>query len=476
MSNIDFAYIISHGFAARMVLQTDLLKRLADVGFKVAIITTDKTDENLLEYSKSYNITLVEYNVQSTRWSGEYFNLRKYIFEDINQNPALLEKHIRGYQTTKGRSLLSHLKIRFYYFLYKFTKFIPQVKFFFEIYERFELKDPQAQQILEALDPRHIIATYPVSLMEGRLLSAANRREKTTTIIHLLSWDNITCKGRFPQLADYYISWGEIMTAELGEYYNIHSDLIYESGVPHFDIHHEVLGSKLFKELLKEKGLNPEVPYLFFAMSSPYFAPGEIEIVEWLAKQIIEDGFGTLNLIIRPHPQNVAGDMADITWIKRLRNLESCRVAIDWPRLSSSKLNWSMQSSDMNHLADILEGCSVSLNSGSTVIIDSLCHRKPVILTLFDANQDYPWWKSVRRVGEFKHLAKVINSGAVLVANDFSQLSDLITELLTYPDLNIGQRMALLEKECYSVDGTATENVISALREIYHITQPQKLE
>jgi hypothetical protein len=44
---IDIAYIVSHGFAARMVTQTNLLGLLVKEGKKVALICPDKNDENL---------------------------------------------------------------------------------------------------------------------------------------------------------------------------------------------------------------------------------------------------------------------------------------------------------------------------------------------------------------------------------------------------------------------------------------------
>jgi len=46
-TKIDICYIVSHGFAARMVLQTGLLKRLRAEGKSVALVTPDANDENL---------------------------------------------------------------------------------------------------------------------------------------------------------------------------------------------------------------------------------------------------------------------------------------------------------------------------------------------------------------------------------------------------------------------------------------------
>ena len=219
---VDIAYIISHGFAARMLLQTDLLGKLLQKGFKVAVITTYKNDQNLLNYARDQHIEIIEYNPQSSLWNGEYMRLRKYIFEDIRKNPALWDKHSRDLNIAKQRSsFFALLKIRMYYGLHLLINRLPFIRKLFAGFERRSLKDSVADDILKELNPQLLIATYPVNLTESRLLYAGNKVPDTRTVIHLLSWDNITCKGFFAQLADYYISWGNIMKQEFMEYYNV---------------------------------------------------------------------------------------------------------------------------------------------------------------------------------------------------------------------------------------------------------------
>ncbi len=362
-NKFDVAYIVSHGFAARMVLQTDLLVKLKQAGLKVALITPDKADQNLVENVAKSGIEIIEYKPSSTLWNSEYIRLRKYLFEDIKKNAALWEKHQHDLNIAKLRSsFLPLFKIRIFYLIYLVFNHFPLLRKLIAGLEKKSLHDPVANAIIKNLDSRLVISTYPVNLMESRLLYAANKYAATKTIIHLLSWDNITCKGYFPQLADYYISWGDIMNREFISYYNIDEKRIFKTGVPHFDLHFEVRGSLVYKNILKQKGLNPDLPYLFFAMSAPYFSPNEIDIVEWLAKKIDENEFGELSLIVRPHPQNVTGNMADKTWIDRLKKIESSRVSVDWPKLVKSKLNWSMQMNDMLDLAHLIEGCAISIN------------------------------------------------------------------------------------------------------------------
>ena len=125
----DIAYIISHGFAARMLLQTDLLGKLIKKGFKVAVITPYKNDQNLLDYADANHIDIIEYHPRSSLWTGVYMRLRNYLFVVIRKNAALWEKHLRDLNTAKQRAAYATvLKIRIYYFIHLLLKAIPVIR------------------------------------------------------------------------------------------------------------------------------------------------------------------------------------------------------------------------------------------------------------------------------------------------------------------------------------------------------------
>ena len=90
----DIAYVVSHGFAARMVTQTNLLGLLVKEGKSVALICPDKNDENLKSYCEKEGVQLFEFNPASSFWTTQYAEIRKYFLEDIETNVALKEKHI----------------------------------------------------------------------------------------------------------------------------------------------------------------------------------------------------------------------------------------------------------------------------------------------------------------------------------------------------------------------------------------------
>ncbi|PHN08601.1 glycosyltransferase family protein [Flavilitoribacter nigricans] len=462
----DICYVISHGFAARMLLQTGLIRQLAQGGKRVAIITPDPEDENLALFREAENVEIYGNDEKIGLWGDDYLFKRKYFLEDIRKNPALWEKHI--YEIFYSPSIHPWRRVRafYYYAIHKLIPYFPSIRERFIRNEHRYLKSRRTSELLTRIDPELVVATYPVNFLEAKILYAA-RAAGIRTLLHLLSWDNITSKGKFPMMADHYIAWGNIMRDEFLEHYDIPPERIHICGVPHFDQHVAVREQPDYDHLLRDLGLDPGKPYLFFAMSSPRFAPREIDIIEGLSERIEKGAFGEeLQLIVRPHPQNVQGFMADPTWIGRLQALASDRIAVDFPRLNKSRLRWSMQQQDMDRLSNLLAGCRVCLNSGSTVSIDALMLNKPVILTSFDAGFRVNYWRSARRLVDYTHLRKFVALGGARVVRSTAELDEAITGYLQDPDHDLAIRRHALTEECFTDDGQSTQRVLRVVRAI----------
>jgi len=445
-------------------MQTDLLGKLVKMGKSVAVICPDVNDLNISRYCQEKNVALYGFEAKNNFRADNHFFARKYFLEDIETNPALYEKHIWATHFNTSRNLWRRLRPHYYWILYKARRKYPLIKEWFKKKEKRYLVSQRAYRLLQHIHPRKLISTYPVNLNEAVLLHNAEGMEGVETWIHLLSWDNITCKGIFPAVATKYIAWGEVMRDELLEYYHPDPSDIFICGVPHFDLHYDVSQKGLYRDYVTHLGLFSEKPYMFFAMSAPRFSPHEIDVVEWIADKVSKGYFGEMQFIVRPHPQNVEGNFADKSWLPRLHCLNQLpNVAVDFPRLVKSKINWSMEMDDMTRMSNLLSGASVTLNSCSTVSIESLILKRPVILTVFDSDREIPYWRSVRRMKEFPHLRKLIAMGGVSLASNYNELENLIRLYIDYPNYLLGPRDRTVELECYRNDGKATERVIEVL-------------
>jgi hypothetical protein len=460
------AYLISHGHTARGALQTGLLHQLVKSGIHITVIGKESSDHGFSKLVSEQGADLQTYKGYGGRWQYLMGNLRGYVHQDLRKNPALWEKHLRKVDaslSSKRRIILARL----YHGLGSLMRNSVLASKIFRFIERNTYQKEEASTLLSNLNPDLIVSTRPVDDMEVELLRAAEILG-IPKVMYILSWDNITSKGFFPVLADHYLTWGPVMNDELAEYYQVAGHRIYNKGVTHFDIHAMIRAGSIPPpaDLFAKIGLDRRRPYLFFTMSASYYAPNEIDIIEALAGKVQEDYFGCdMQLVIRPHMVNLMADRSDLSWLKRLENIVSDRVKVDFPDATNSLLTWYMKQDDMIRLSALLNGAAVCLNSGSTIAIEAVYLDRPVILTPFDTEK-WPYWRSARRLMDYLHLKKFVATGACVVAQDLEDMYRAIWAYLKEPSLHAVQRQHAMQQECYSNDGRATKRFVENIKKI----------
>ena len=460
IKNNTIAYLISHGHTARGAMQTGLLKKMVERGINVVVVTRKDPEGQLAKSLAEQGAAIEFYNPPSSRLEQQMIIFRSYVHQDIRKNPALWEKHQR--RTIDSNASIKKRILNFLYLILgDLIRKISVLKRLYLFFEKKFYKDVAADLLLKKINPDAIISTRPVDSMEGYMLNSATRL-KIKKIFYVLSWDNITSKGIFPEVGDYYLTWGEIMNQELKDYYGVNDSQLFLTGVTHFDVHINVKSNPNPQKYLSELGLNAQHPYLFFTMSAPYFCPDEITIVEQLATDIDDGVYGSkMQLVIRPHIQNVQGYLADPTWLPRLESLVSDKVALDRPELIKSELTWSMSTDDMLKLSNLIAGASVCLNSGSTIAIEALIMGKPVVIPAFDVREKRPLWQSVKRMERFLHLNKFYSFGGVSLVRSFDDLHSEILRYLEDQSYRQKERALTASMQCYMLDGKSTERMVN---------------
>lgn len=456
----DLLYVLSHGFAGRMVMHSELIDELRARGLRVAVMSPSAEAPHFRALAERRGVMPILAPEVGGKLLGNYAIARRYLFEDYERNASLRSKHewelhhLDGNPLRLARPVLGKL-------VNMAALRAPSLRASLLRLEQRALRSTALARMLAALRPKVVVATYPVAWVEALAVSEAQRLG-IRTVGHLLSWDNITCKGRFAAVPDKFVSWGPIMTEELASFYGARGADVVEAGVAHFDKHTRPIDRAALASDLAALGLDPAKPYVFVGMSASFFAPKEAEIVAWLARKVRAGAFGpAMQLLVRPHPQNMRGPMADPAIIARLKECAGPRVVVDLPDVLSDRLD--MGDRDMERLAALLHGAAVTLNSGSTLTIDALFHDRPTILTSFDADADLAWHDSARRLPEFPHLAKLLSYGGVRVARSFAELEASIAAYVADPALDRAARRRALEAECGPPDGRACQRVADGL-------------
>jgi hypothetical protein len=205
-------------------------------------------------------------------------------------------------------------------------------------------------------------------------------------------------------------------------------------------------------------------------MVPPYSCPNEMEILQWLAERVNQNGFAEpCSLIIRPHPQTISGFYARGSGeLERLKGLVGARVKVDYPPVLSEQLAWDLPKSDMRHLANLLAGAAMCLNAASTLCLDACMLDCPVVNIAFDGWTALPYEKSARRGLDYIHMAKLLALGGVRNARSFGELETHINVYLRDPTLDADGRMQSAARQCGPKDGKATQRVATTLLNLAH--------
>ena len=180
-----------------MLFQTGLVRQLAEQMVSIALVLPDATDENLRQLKNHPNIQVFDPEIRQTIWDDDYGVKRMYFLEDLHSNPVFYEKHLYSILYTKSLHPWKRIRPFIYYPIHQLTRVFPGIKKWFKKREKRHLESPKATALLKQIKPKLVVSTYPINFLESKFLYAAQQL-KITTVIHLLSWDNITSKGIFP--------------------------------------------------------------------------------------------------------------------------------------------------------------------------------------------------------------------------------------------------------------------------------------
>ena len=202
-------FIASHGFALRMLTQTGILDRLQANGLRVALVLQNSQDEAINNIGLSNEIEINDYDFKLSQLKSEVMILKRYCTEKVLINPALREKH---YKNIRSKSPRRRLKYQLYLIVHRsliLSKISMKLIEFLEKNWRNKIIDKYSNLFTNST----VITTYPANYSEFLLVNAA-KSLGNPVILNLLSWDNLTTKGKINVEPDTFLSWGPIMSLE----------------------------------------------------------------------------------------------------------------------------------------------------------------------------------------------------------------------------------------------------------------------
>jgi hypothetical protein len=286
------------------------------------------------------------------------------------------------------------------------------------------------------------------------------------TATFIVSWDNLTSKGRIAAPFDHYLVWSDHMRRELIRYYpDIPYNAVHIVGTPQFDCYSwpEVKVSR--EEFFRSIGADPVRKLICYSGGDVDTSPEDQDHVRILM-ELVRSGEigGNPQVVVRPCPVD-DGRRYDAVR-KQFPELLYCPPKWAHPEPG----NWArcMPSfEDMKMLANFTAHADINVNLASTMTLDFSIHDRPVVNVAFNVGvcppSKVPLWDHYY---QWEHYKTVVSIGAARFAKSRTELAAHLNAYLADPALDRAERRRLVEVQVGSPIGSAGKRIAEALRNI----------
>lgn len=274
--------------------------------------------------------------------------------------------------------------------------------------------DKKSSGHIADLNPDIVVAS-PVNMRglsaDAEYLKAA-KRLRIPTAVQVISWDNLTVRGRLYFKPDRLLVWNDFQANEAESYHGIDNAIIRKTGAPVFDNWFMNLKSSLSrKDFCARYGLREEHPYFLYLGSARNIAHNESAELSALARALKDAGppLDKVQIVFRPHGANY----------KQYENLNLNNVTMIKGTLPDTK-------EALQLFYDTLYHAVLAVNINTSGIIDAVIAGKPGVALIYEKYR-----KSQTDTLHFKQLQ---DFGAIELVNSPSDFAAILAEILRGKD------------------------------------------
>jgi hypothetical protein len=329
--------------------------------------------------------------------------------------PPWAKRASRGDYRLRGRALVAVLRR-------------PASDRAFGLLERFVPADGAVAAHLREIRPDVVLVT-PANLRfdeEIEYVKAASAMGVPSAVL-VLTWDNLTTKGRLHVKPSLLLAWNEAQAREAEQLHRVPRSRISIVGSPFFDkwLDHSAEPEPR-AAFLGRLGVSPDHPVVLYLGSSKHIAPDEGWVVQELARALRASPDRSLRqttVLVRPHPFNHEAH-------------ESCDKpgVVVWP----SAVSLPELAGDQRDFASAIAHATCAVGLNTSAMIDAVTLDKPVLTSLVDRYAD-----TQRSAEHFRHLA---DSGAIEVVSSFDELVERIARVVHGEDVSAPGRTRFVEQ------------------------------
>jgi hypothetical protein len=463
------ALVVPQGFAARLLLRTEVLPALRAAGARVVVLTPNP-DEPYLRAELGPDVALEALLVGTAlpRPSRAWYllvTLRNHVLaggDRLSTIRTKLRNRRRGQVARAGRrALLVECAVGLACAALWRSRVLRRALLALET--RLFATDLHAAAFARHRPDLVVCASPGWFAADAIVLREAQRRGIRTAAL-VLGWDNPTSKGYRGADPDLVVAWSERMAGQLASLHDLPRERIAVGGVPTWDAYAHPGSLPDRAALCAEMGLDPGRRILVFATSTPSGYDGNEAVVRRLAAAIDGGELGAAcQLVVRLHPINFRPDVRpDLGEMAELAARHE-HVHLDVPEIVSERLRCDMPASDARRLGALLRHCDVLLNVFSTTTLEAFLLDRPVVFVGASDGPGRPGDPDPRTYTSYTHLRELVEAGAARIAGSGEEMVEHVRTYLAHPELEREQRLAFARRECGPTDGNAGRRVAGLL-------------
>lgn len=301
-----------------------------------------------------------------------------------------------------------------------------------------------------------VTATAGIQFVEMPLIRQA-RRQGIPVMGVDLSWDHLTLKSQTLQRVDHLVVWNEQMRREAIAFHGFDPGAVEVSGIPQFDPYFRRGGVVERGRFLEEIGGKPSKKLITFTTVPQSRHPYQVQVIRAIQAALMDGRFGCAQLLVRVHPQDEIEPYAEFRGIPD--------VIVEKPFTSVEMNGYYLADptrEERAHLANTLAHSNVLVNFASTMTIEASIFGVPVVNFVCD-DPAVPLALSPRRYYRFEHYRRIIDAGAVSLAENCDEVVSAIRAYLDNPSADCDGRQHVVRELCGFTDGRSGERVARAI-------------
>jgi hypothetical protein len=292
--------------------------------------------------------------------------------------------------------------------------------------------------------PSHVFFTHQRPPFLAPFLVAA-KQLKLQTSTFIFSWDNLASKGRMLGNFDEFLVWSHLMKDELLYFYpSVKDKNVKVVGTPQFEPYVMPKYATTKEYFLNKFELNADNKTICYSCADVSIGKNDPVVITAIAHAIRSNTIESeVQLLVRTSPaeddvrfKSVREEFPEIVWNVPKWKLTREHHAESWSQRVPSE-------EDIKDLRAVIEYVDLNINMCSTMSLDFMLFDKPVINTVFgnETNRLY----NDQRFLNYDHYKKVVDSGAVTVAKNETELIAQINEALANPKKRTEQRNGMID-------------------------------